>query len=150
VDYFAYGSNMDVERLRDRCPSAVVRGIGSLAGYRLVFNIFSMGWKGGAANVVPDPASMVWGIAAAVSDEDLRALDRFEGHPDHYKRVSLPVMLGSAASPMCTYVAPAEHEAVLPSVAYMAVLIAAAVRHQFPTQYVTMLRAVPTTVTAGN
>jgi gamma-glutamylcyclotransferase (GGCT)/AIG2-like uncharacterized protein YtfP len=150
VDYFAYGSNMDVERLRDRCPSAVVRGTGSLAGYRLVFNICSSGWNCGAANVVPDPSSVVWGVVASVSDEDLRVLDRFEGHPDHYQRVSLPVMIGSAVSPMWTYVAPAEHAVVLPSAAYMAVLIAAAIRHQCPAQYVTMLRAVPTRVAAGN
>ena len=38
VYYFAYGSNMDEERLKERCPDSKSVGSGVLKGYKLVFN----------------------------------------------------------------------------------------------------------------
>lgn len=35
--YLAYGSNLNVEQMKKRCPDAVVVGIAVLDGYRLMF-----------------------------------------------------------------------------------------------------------------
>jgi hypothetical protein len=38
VKYFAYGSNMNTQRPRERTPSAIARGIGYIVGYDLRFH----------------------------------------------------------------------------------------------------------------
>ncbi len=47
--YFTYGSNLDTEQMKRRCPGSLVRDVGRLKGYRLGFTCFSRGWGGGVA-----------------------------------------------------------------------------------------------------
>src|SRR5436190_8726446 len=74
--YFAYGSNMDEQRVKaaNRCPNARFIFNAVLPGHRLVFT--SDGQTGGcAADAVPDPASSVWGVVYDITDSDRRQLD---------------------------------------------------------------------------
>jgi len=78
--YFAYGSNMDEQRVKaaNRCPNARFIFNAVLPGYRLVF---ARGVDAGtcAADAVPDPASLVWGVVYDITDADRRQLDAREG-----------------------------------------------------------------------
>ena len=60
--YFAYGDRMNAEKMTGSIPGARLVGPGRLDGYRLVFNVNSRAWGGGAANAVPDARSSVWGV----------------------------------------------------------------------------------------
>ena len=71
--YFAYGSNMDLLQMGDRCPGAVTVSTGELPSYRFIIN------TGGVATVVPDPASTVQGLLWKISKKDERSLSRHEG-----------------------------------------------------------------------
>lgn len=77
--YFAYGSNMDEQRVKavNRCPNARFIFNASLPGYRLVF---TRGGDAGccAADAVSDPASSVWGVVYDITDSDRRQLDAQE------------------------------------------------------------------------
>jgi gamma-glutamylcyclotransferase len=86
--YFAYGSNLDAEQMRARCPTA--RGLerARLDGHRLAFTHYSKRWQGGAADVVPAPGAAVWGVLYEMGPEDFARLDPFESG---YRRVSLEV-----------------------------------------------------------
>lgn len=68
---FAYGSNLLLSAMRERCPAAVPLGRARLAGYRLVFRRW--------ADVEPRPGESVagglWRITPACRD----ALDDYEG-----------------------------------------------------------------------
>jgi cation transport regulator ChaC len=78
--YFAYGSNMDEQRVKatNRCPSARFIFNAVLPAHRLVF--LSTGDPGDcAADVVPDPAALVWGVVYDITDSDRRQLDAREG-----------------------------------------------------------------------
>ncbi len=77
--YFAYGSNMDEQRMKatNRCPDARFIFKAVLRGHRLVFT------RSGevdtcAADVIPDPASLVWGVVYDITDSDRRQLDARE------------------------------------------------------------------------
>jgi hypothetical protein len=77
--YFAYGSNMDEQRVKaaNRCPNARFIFNALLPEHRLVFT-------GGdadacAADAVPDPSSIVWGVVYDITDSDRRQLDAREG-----------------------------------------------------------------------
>lgn len=71
--YFAYGSNMDLIQMSDRCERAATVGVARLARYRFIIN------SHGVATVVPDAGSAVEGLLWRITDEDERSLDRHEG-----------------------------------------------------------------------
>jgi gamma-glutamylcyclotransferase (GGCT)/AIG2-like uncharacterized protein YtfP len=76
VLYFAYGSNIDIQRLRDRVGrfgNVIALGPHRLNGFRLVFNC------GGFANIEPHAGSSVEGILYDLNDEQLHELDWYEG-----------------------------------------------------------------------
>ncbi len=87
VLYFAYGSNLDDEQMRARCAGARVVGRAVLPNHALAFGGFSHRWGGAVASVVRAKGASVEGLLYELGDVDLRALDRFEGHPFAYERV---------------------------------------------------------------
>jgi gamma-glutamylcyclotransferase len=92
--YFAYGSNMDPERMRKRSISFSQRIRAVLKGYRLEFNkVASRNPQEGYANAVKFEEGIVEGVLYEIPDSDLSRLDRFEGYPDHYDRVMIKVEL---------------------------------------------------------
>lgn len=75
--YFAYGSNMDVLQMKERCPSAKSLGVSSLGGYR-----FSLDYEG-VATIIPDSQNKVWGVLWEIQEDDKASLDRYEGVASH-------------------------------------------------------------------
>ena len=88
IFYFAYGSNMAIERLRRRVPSAELISIATLPGHALSFH--KPGRKDGSGKC--DAASTgnsddcVFGALYSIQASQLRALDRAEGLGDGYIR----------------------------------------------------------------
>jgi len=78
VLYLGYGSNTNRREMRHRCPTAKYVGNAVLKKYRLIFR--------GVADVVADPRSNVHCSLWELRESDLRALDAFEGYPNHYGR----------------------------------------------------------------
>ncbi len=86
--YFAYGSNMDLLQMGDRCPAAVTAGTAELPSYRFIIN------SRGVATVVADPESSVQGLLWNISKEDARSLSRHEGVKQGiYRRAKIEVRL---------------------------------------------------------
>jgi hypothetical protein len=73
--FFAYGERMNPSLMTERLPGARAIGPARLPGYRLVFNVMSRSWGGGAANAAVDPASSMWGVLWDVGDQDPAAID---------------------------------------------------------------------------
>lgn len=81
--YVAYGSNMNVDQMRRRCPGARLLGSGMLAGYRLVFR----GRDGNCHATIDEAVDgrvpvLLWNITPA----DEKSLDRYEGFPSYYRK----------------------------------------------------------------
>lgn len=78
--YFAYGSNMDEQRMKspDRCPSAKFIFKALLPGHRLAFTRRTSAGTG-AADIRRDAASSVWGAVYDITDSDRSQLDAREG-----------------------------------------------------------------------
>ncbi|MDO9177183.1 MAG: gamma-glutamylcyclotransferase family protein [Agitococcus sp.] len=70
--YFAYGANIDIDKMFDRCPHAKFIEVGEIKGYRFIIN------TRGVASIVPDSTSSVSGIIWTITDEDEAFLDHFE------------------------------------------------------------------------
>jgi gamma-glutamylcyclotransferase len=129
MKYFAYGSNMDPERLRTRGIRYLQRRHANLKGYRLEFNkVASRDPKEGYANIVAYENGFVEGVFYDIEDSDLEKLDRHEGYPDHYKRVEVKVGLDNRQEVKAvTYVAQPDkvRYGLMPSREYMNHLLAA-------------------------
>jgi gamma-glutamylcyclotransferase (GGCT)/AIG2-like uncharacterized protein YtfP len=76
--YFAYGSNMNHAQMAARCPTARFIKPYYLRGWQLDFACH--------ATVVPRRGAVVPGAIWHITDDDLRALDRYEGYPTYYTR----------------------------------------------------------------
>ncbi len=88
--YIAYGSNLNLEQMANRCPTAKVVGASKINNYRLLFRGSHAGavatiepYKGGSVPV------LVWEITHA----DETALDRYEGWPFLYRKETLKIRL---------------------------------------------------------
>lgn len=89
MKYIAYGSNMNQDQMRYRCPGAQLVGTGLLRGYRLEFNRHATIVESSShAAAVP---IAVWGIT---SEHEFN-LDRYEGYPRYYRKISCMVDLGA-------------------------------------------------------
>jgi gamma-glutamylcyclotransferase len=71
--YFAFGSNLHLQQMANRCPESRLLGIGRLHGYRWQIN------ERGYANVITHDASFVDGICYLLNQADEASLDINEG-----------------------------------------------------------------------
>lgn len=88
--YVAYGSNLNVEQMRYRCPSARIIGTSVIPDYRL---LFKGSGTGAYLTIEPSEGGSVPVAVWEVTGDDERALDRYEGFPSFYYKaeMALPV-----------------------------------------------------------
>lgn len=86
MKYFAYGVNMNHQKMAGRCPGATFLGRARLDGYRLFFDGKSLVRPGAVANIEPQAGSVVWGGLYEITPADLEQLDAFERYPTAYQR----------------------------------------------------------------
>lgn len=81
--YVAYGSNMNLEQMVYRCPTAKKVGVSVLKGYELTFR-----GRNGNCHATIDACAggevpvVIWEIDAYSE----RALDLYEGYPNYYRK----------------------------------------------------------------
>jgi gamma-glutamylcyclotransferase (GGCT)/AIG2-like uncharacterized protein YtfP len=98
--YFAYGSNLSPERMRERVPSARTEGPARLRGWRLALD--KRGADGsGKANLREDASTAVWGALYSLDPGDWPRLDAFE---PGYARIPVRVEWRDRETPASTYV----------------------------------------------
>ena len=120
--YIAYGSNLNVRKMRMRCPDAAIIGTAFIPDYRLLFK----GSKSGNyLTIEPHSGSQVPVAVWAVSARDERQLDIYEGFPNFYykKGFSLDVKQ-SESRKICkltafAYIMHEERKLGLPSTSYL-------------------------------
>jgi len=86
VLYFAYGSNLSISQMKQRCPSSKIIHKGCLKSHKLEFRKYSSRWSGGVGDVIKSARDNVWGMIYSITLEDLKILDGYEGYPSSYNR----------------------------------------------------------------
>jgi len=142
--YAAYGSNMDPDRMLERCPHSPFAGTGWLNGWRLTFGGTGHGFGGAVATVVEDPASAVFVALYYLSPHDYDELHRWEiadtGLSDKI-RLRVSTLDGDVLAFVYVHT---NYEGGLPSARYLAMIADAAEKAGAPDEYVTDLRMRPT------
>jgi gamma-glutamylcyclotransferase len=149
--YFAYGSNMNAQRLFEERlnPEGVARGeriAGWLDGWRLAFNKRArLPLGAGAGNIVPAAGAVVHGTLNLLPAKGFEILDRYEGVAGgHYVRRLVPVVRADSGATIeaVTYVALLVGEELRPTRDYLGHLLAG--RDLLPVDYYERLGATPT------
>ena len=138
--YFAYGSNLKLERMRDRIPSARARGPARLPGRALTLD--KRGSDGSAkANVTPQAGSWVWGALYEIEPTHWPDLDRCE---PGYERVRIEVVtLDGAPREAHTYAAVQLTTDPTPFDWYKRLIVEGAREHGLPPDWVETLERLP-------
>lgn len=88
--YIAYGSNLNLEQMSQRCPTAQAVGTSILKDWRLLF-------RGGDTNSVATVERFRGGsvpvLVWQLQPQDETALDRYEGWPSLYRKEILRIRL---------------------------------------------------------
>ncbi len=150
--YFAYGSNMLVERLRARCPSAEPLFSATACGHELTFEKKSNDTSGKATLKASGlETDMVHGVVFRVLAAELDHLDEAEGHPGHYARKPAfhvrRVDTGGIMT-VTTYIAQPNRivTGLSPYDWYLSLIIAGARQHSLPDHYISTLESVAAVV----
>ncbi|KIM48745.1 hypothetical protein M413DRAFT_437922 [Hebeloma cylindrosporum] len=83
--YFAYGSNLWLDQMKQRCPESKFVGIGFLDDWKWIINVR------GYANIIPSAGDIVYGLLFELTEQDVRYLNRYEG--TQYQRQTISVEL---------------------------------------------------------
>ena len=153
--YFAYGSNLDPDQMRERCPAHQLVGVAMLRDHKLIFPLFSEDWGGGVVSVQLSHGKDVWGVLYDLSEDDLRALDAHEGFHapgdahNLYEREPIWVELvrpddGSVPRRVrCWIYLARTANPSLPSRRYLETVLRGARAHRLPDDYIAALGRLP-------
>ena len=99
--YIAYGSNLNLVQMADRCTSARVIGKSEMKDWQLLFR----GSRTGAvATVEPKNGSSVRVLVWEITPADEAALDRYEGWPFLYRKETVEVKVNGKAVKAMVYI----------------------------------------------
>ena len=86
--YIAYGSNLNINQMKRRCPTARVIGTGFIEDYELLFK----GSKTGGYLTIEKAEGKSLPVAIwKVTEIDEQALDRYEGYPTFYYKADVEI-----------------------------------------------------------
>ncbi len=137
--YFAYGSNLWLNQMRERCPGCRDAGMGVLNDFRWIIS------RRGYATVVPSSGDVVHGRVFELSAEDEHNLDHCEKVDEGmYLKYHLPIRLAGNTLICLVYVDPVTAPG-LPQPEYITRINNAISDSPFPREYVlrTLRRFVP-------
>ena len=117
--YLAYGSNLNINQMLERCPDAVKIGTSVIEDYRLTFRGNS---RSGVANVEREEGNRVPVGVWAVSESDEAALDRYEGWPWLYGKETLQVKFDGRTIDAMIYIMRPGRPITKPSAYYLNVI----------------------------
>lgn len=114
--YFAYGSNLNADDLRNWCMRKGLSSdflkflsVGYLPDCELVFNHYSFDRKGGVLNLRERTGQLTEGVIFEVSEEGWEILDKKEGAPGCYERRDVTALTPDGEEiEATTYIVPPE------------------------------------------
>ena len=125
--YIAYGSNLNVEQMRYRCPDARIIGTSVISDYQLLFK----GSKTGSYLTIEKKKGASVPVAVwEVSERDEQRLDAYEGYPNFYYKTVMQLTVKGFFNgrkkkvDAFVYIMHEERELGIPSSAYVRTCVA--------------------------
>jgi len=118
--YLAYGSNLNLEQMAHRCPTAKVVGKAEIKNMQLLFR---GPHDGAVATIEPRKGSAVPVLVWEITPEDEAALDRYEGFPFLYRKEKFKVRLDGKQVSAMAYVMNEGRPLGTPSCHYYSIIL---------------------------
>jgi len=143
MNYFAYGSNMDVVQTEGRVGTFGIVGTAVLAGFELKFNKRSEIDRSGKANIVVRQNSHVEGVIFDFNEEQMARMDQIE--KGYVRTDDLTVISGGQPIHVISYVADPQKTdgSLLPSREYLNKILEAAKDFNLSATYQKWLKSFP-------
>jgi gamma-glutamylcyclotransferase len=143
---FAYGSNMNLNRLTKRVPSAVKVSNVFLPRYKLVCNKISNDGSAKANIIKTDvPAEVVWGVLFSIDSYEKALLDKAEGLGKGYNDDTL-TFFDEANDSYAAQAYLADSKSIdnnlLPYDWYKEFIVTGAVQNKLPAGYISQLQSI--------
>lgn len=119
--YIAYGSNLNIDQMKRRCPDAEIVTTSFINNYQLTFRGNSRGF--GVANIEPKKGARVPVGVWQISESDEVALDRYEGFPHLYVKQNFMVLINGERHKAMAYVMRKGFSPVAPSEGYLQTIV---------------------------
>jgi gamma-glutamylcyclotransferase (GGCT)/AIG2-like uncharacterized protein YtfP len=134
--YFAYGSNMSLEQMKERCPHSTFIKIVYLEGYKFVYDGYSKYRQGAVANIVESKRDVVWGALFDITSEDEENLNRCEGYSRVYNKKYVTVKDTEGNEYKAFTYFRKTHELGTPSAKYKEIILESAKKLGLPKDYI--------------
>ena len=148
IRYFAYGSNMLNERLKQRVRDAQPLGTASAFGRRLCFHKVSSDLSGKCdIPLTKDNLDIVYGVLFDVPESQILQLDEAEGVGHGYERTSINVMSADnilVSAPVYLDTTDAIDSKLVPYDWYLYLVVTGARHHKLPTTYISSFERIVT------
>jgi gamma-glutamylcyclotransferase (GGCT)/AIG2-like uncharacterized protein YtfP len=118
--YLAYGSNLNLEQMDRRCPTAKVVGKTKINDMQLLFR---GPHESAVATIEPRKSSCVPVLVWEITPEDEAALDRYEGFPFLYRKENFKVRMGGKKVSAMAYVMNEGRPLGTPSCHYYSIIL---------------------------
>lgn len=143
---FSYGSNMNLNRLTQRVPSAVKVANAYLPGYKFVCNKIS---KDGSAkaNIIKSgiPSDLVWGVLFNIDNKEKPLLDKAEGLGLGYNEDTL-TFFDQLSNSYSAQVYIADNNSInnnlLPFDWYKEFIVTGGIQNHLPAEYISQLQSI--------
>ena len=140
VWHFAYGSNMSRAQMVSRVGNILEERTAHLPNYELRFNKKVRGGTAGA-NVQMASGKTVYGVLYKIEENSFRSLDRYEGVPEHYRRIEVRVTPEAGEPvPAQIYIASKIEKGLRPTAQYLQTILDGAGEHSFPDAYIGQIK----------
>lgn len=113
--YIAYGSNLNLEQMKHRCPTAKVVGKAELEGWKMTFR---GNGSGGVATIEREEGVSVPVLIWRIYPRDEMALDMYEGAPRLYRKETMSVEVKGKTVNAMIYIMNDGHALSRPSAGY--------------------------------
>lgn len=139
--YFAYASNMSRAQMKSRAGEIFEESVARLENYEIVFNKKARGGSA-TANIRPAAGQAVEGVLYKINEGAFRALDRFEGAPQHYRRIEVNVTSGNGQKVAAqAFIATKVDRGLRPAPHYLKTILDGAREHGLPEDYLQKIQA---------
>lgn len=112
-----------------------------LENYELVFNKKARGGSA-TANIRPAPGKYVEGVLYRILESAFRNLDRFEGAPQHYRRIEVNFNEANGGKIAAqAYIATKVEKGLRPAAHYLQTILDGAAERGLPPEYIEQIKA---------
>lgn len=130
--YVAYGSNLNLKQMSQRCPYAKIYSVGTLKNWELLYRGSSFNAH---ATIRKKKGSTVPVLVWEIQDYDEIRLDRYEGFPNYYFKQNVMVEMNGCKKKAMVYIMDIHNAPGRPSERYIETIRQGYIDNSFDLEY---------------